>query len=403
VIPVEEARRRILEAAAPLPAEVVPLTGGLGRVLAEPVVARRTQPPFDVSAMDGWAVRAADVASVPASLRRIGEAPAGRRFPGAVGPGECVRIFTGAPMPDGADAVVIQEDADADGDRVTARASVAAGRHVRRAGLDFREGEDAIPAGTAMTARHVGLAAAMGWPGLRVRRRPRVAVLATGDEIALPGEPVGPDQIVSANGPALLAFVAACGGEPLDLGVAPDDADALARMAAAAEGHDVLVTTGGASVGEHDLVRDGLARGGMELGFWKIAMRPGKPLMAGRIGRTAVLGLPGNPVSSMVCALLFLRPLLLALQGVADPAPRTETARLGAAMGENDGREDYVRAEVADTPDGLVATPFPRQDSSMFRTLAASGGLIVRPPRAPALPAGAEVQVLRFPGSMAGI
>jgi molybdopterin molybdotransferase len=402
-MPVAEARRRILEAAVPLPAEVVPLSAGLGRVLAEPVVARRTQPPFDVSAMDGWAVRAADVASVPAVLRRVGEAPAGRRFPGAVGPGECVRIFTGAPVPDGADAVVIQEDADADGDRVTMREAVAAGRHVRRAGLDFREGEDSIPAGTVLTARHVGLAAAMGWPWLRVRRRPRVAVLATGDEIALPGEPLGPDQIVSANGPALAAFVAACGGEAVDLGVAPDDADALARMAEAALGHDVLVTTGGASVGEHDLVREGLVRGGMELGFWKIAMRPGKPLMTGRIGRTAVLGLPGNPVSSLVCALLFLRPLLLAMQGVADPGPRTETARLGAAMGENDGREDYVRAEVAETPGGLVATPLPRQDSSMFRALASSGGLIVRPVRAPALPAGAEVPVLRFPGSPAAI
>ncbi|HZH27043.1 MAG TPA: gephyrin-like molybdotransferase Glp [Azospirillaceae bacterium] len=397
MLSVQAALERILETAHPLPAELVALPDALGRVLAEPVTSRRTQPPMAVSAMDGWAVRAADIASVPTVLRQIGTVPAGGRFDGCVEAGTCVRIFTGAPLPEGADAILIQENASAAADAVTALESVPPGRHVRPAGLDFQAGEPGLPAGRALRARDIGLAAAMNVPWLMVHRRPRVAILSTGDEIVLPGDPVGPNQIVSANGPALAALVTACGGVPIHLGIAPDEAGALRRMAEGARGADLLVTSGGASVGDHDLVRDVLGEGGLAIDFWKIAMRPGKPLMFGRAGGVPLLGLPGNPVSAYVCALLFLRPLLLAMQGLA-VGDETVAARLGAPLPANDQRQDYLRAEVSLDGDGVpVATPFAKQDSSMMTLLARSDGLIVRDPHAPAVSAGATVRLLRFP------
>lgn len=395
MISVEEATARILAAFAPLAAETVSIADALGRVLAEDVVARVTQPPADVSAMDGYAVRSVDVASVPVTLTRIGEAPAGGAYGGTVGAGQCVRIFTGGPLPYGADAIVIQEDTEARGDSVTVKESAARGRYVRPAGLDFRAGDVGIKAGRVIGVRDVALAAAMNHPWLRVRRKPRVAILATGDEVVMPGEPIGPNQIVSSNGLALAAIVTACGGEPIQLGVAPDKADALQSLTAGARNADLLVTSGGVSVGEHDLVRSALSATGLAVDFWQIAMRPGKPLMFGRIDVTPVLGLPGNPVSSIVCATLFLRPAIAKMLGQADGGTRIRTAVLGGDLGANDRRQDYLRATLSTSASGqTVATPFKRQDSSMLATLAKADCLIIRAPNAPAARAGEAVDIL---------
>lgn len=394
LLPVGEAVRRLLDGVAPLPAETVPLALSGGRVLAEDLAARRMQPPFAASAMDGYAVRAAD-AAVGARLALIGEARAGARFDGRVEAGQAVRIFTGAPVPEGADAVLIQEDAERSGAAVLVREAVSPGRYVRPAGLDFRDGDVLLRAGRRLDARAVALAAAMNHAALPVRRRPSVAILATGDELVPPGGEPSPDQIVSSNNAGLAALVAAEGGAPRDLGIAADDIDAIGAAIEAARGSDVLVVVGGASVGEHDLTQAALTEHGMALDFWRIAMRPGKPLMVGRLGPMRVLGLPGNPVSALVCGLVFLRPLLRALLG-REPEPPPAVARLGAAVGANDLRQDYLRARIAATDDALVATPFPRQDSAMLATLAEADGLIVRPPHAPAAPEGAPVPVLLF-------
>ncbi|MBX6322082.1 MAG: molybdopterin molybdotransferase MoeA, partial [Rhodospirillaceae bacterium] len=398
MLSVEEAQARVRAAFRPLGTEQVGLSEAVGRVLAEDVVARRTQPPVAVSAMDGYAVRAADVAKVPARLKVVGRVPAGAAWPHPLKPGEAVRIFTGAPLPVGADAIVIQEDADAEDGHVRVREGAAPGRYVRQAGLDFREGEVGLEAGRLLTARDVGLAAAMNVPWLRVRRRPRIAILSTGDEIVMPGEPVGPNQIVSSNGPALAAFVQAHGGVALNLGVVGDDRKAVLARVREAEGSDLLVTSGGVSVGEHDIVQEALKEAGMELAFWRVAMRPGKPLMFGRIAGTAVLGFPGNPVSSIVCAVMFLAPAMRVMLGRpgADPV---EQAILGSDVPQNDRRQDYLRARLDRDGDGrLVATPFPKQDSAMLSLLARSDCLVVRPPHAPALEAGAPVPILRLAG-----
>lgn len=401
MIPVAEALARILDGVMPLPVEQVSLLDGFDRVLAADVTARRTQPPMAVSAMDGYAVRSADLAEAdtsPVTLRQIGSVAAGELFDRRIGPGETVRIFTGAALPEGSDAILIQEDAKAEGEKVVTSEVVTAGRHVRRAGIDFREGEVGLRAGRRLTARDIGFAAAMNVPWLTVHQRPRVAILATGNEIALPGDPVAPGQIVSSNGPALHAFIRSCGAEPIDLGIAADTVDAIAERAAAAAGAHVLVTTGGASVGDHDLVQPALTRIGMTLDFWKIAMRPGKPLMMGRLGTTRVLGLPGNPVSSLVCAVLFLRPLIARLSGHDDPAAEARgTARLGRALPENDRREDYLRATLTVDPDGaLVAHPFEVQDSSLLAAMARADALVIRPPHAPPAAAGDQVEILRL-------
>jgi len=396
MISVGEACARILDGLRPTPAETVSLAEAAGRTTAAPVFARLTQPPADVSAMDGYALRAGDGAE-GAVLSVIGSAPAGHPFAGSLGPGEALRIFTGSIIPDGADAILLQEDAEARDGRVVVRETVTAGRHIRRAGQDFRAGEEVIPAGRRLTARDIGLAAAANHPWLAVHRRPRVLLLATGDEIALPGEPIPPGGIVSSNAHALAALVRAAGGAPCILPVAADHPSAFAAVAEAAKGADMLVTTGGASVGEHDLVQSALGERGLAVDFWKIAMRPGKPLMHGRLGEVPVLGLPGNPVSTLVCAVLFLTPALARLCGRPDEAPATIPARLGAPVAANDHRADFLRGTLAaDDAGGLVATAFPRQDSAMLRLLARADALILRPPHAPALPEGASVQVIRL-------
>src|SRR2546429_2221110 len=346
MISVEEALARLLALLMALPPEQVSVADAVGRVLAEDVAARRTQPPFAVSAMDGYAVRAADVAQVPTRLRIVAEIPAGAGYGGTIGAGEAARIFTGAPLPAGADAIVIQEDTDRDGDRVTVKEGAPKGRYVRRAGLDFAEGDVLLKAGRRLTPRHIGLAAAMNRPWLFVHRRPRVGILSTGDEIVMPGDPIGPHQIVSSNALALAAFATACGGVPVLVGNAPDDPDALRRIAVAARGVDLFVTTGGVSVGEHDLVRDVLSEEGLAIDFWEIAMRPGKPLMFGHYRGTPMLGLPGNPVSTLVCSLLFLKPAIDKLSGLPEGAEALVTARLGVAVRLNDRRQDYLRSRL---------------------------------------------------------
>ncbi|HVC56830.1 MAG TPA: gephyrin-like molybdotransferase Glp [Stellaceae bacterium] len=397
MISVEEALARLLAPLAAVPPEQVSIAEAIGRVLAEDVAARRTQPPFAVSAMDGYAVRASDVAQVPARLRIVAEIPAGAGFGGVLGAGEAARIFTGAPLPEGADAIVIQEDTERHGDQVDIREGAPRGRYVRRAGLDFAEGEVLLHAGRRLTPRDIGLAAAMNRPWLFVYRRPRVAILSTGDEIVMPGDPIGPHQIVSSNALALCAFVTACGGVPVLVGNAPDDPDALRNIAAAARGVDLFVTTGGVSVGEHDLVRGVLSEDGLTIDFWEIAMRPGKPLMFGQYRGTPMVGLPGNPVSTLVCSLLFLKPALNRLSGLPDGAEGPASARLGVAVKQNDRRQDYLRARLVRAADGIVeAVPFEVQDSSMMRPLAASDCLVVRPPHAAALPAGSIVPIIAF-------
>lgn len=399
MISVEEAKERILAGIAPLPPEQVSLPDALGRTLAKDVVSRVTQPPSAVSAMDGYAVRAADVATVPAKLACIGEVPAGAAFEGEVGKGQAVRIFTGASVPAGADAIVIQEDTEHDGDTVTVTETSEKGRWIRPAGLDFSKGDVGLRAGTRLAPRHVGLAAAMNHPWLEVVRKPRVAILATGDEVVLPGDPLGPNQIVSSNSWALGAFVEANGGVPVQLGIAADNHAALRAIAAGAAGADLLVTTGGASVGKHDLVQAALGEAGLDVDFWRIAMRPGKPLIFGAFNGTPFLGLPGNPVSTLVCALIFMGPILARMLGL-ESQETTRTARLGADMGANDKRQDYVRARLSPGEDGEpIATPYPKQDSSMLSLLAGADCLILRPPQAPATKAGERVPILPFPAA----
>jgi len=401
MISVEEALRRLIEPLKPLAAEQVGLAEAFGRVLAEPVIARRTQPPAALSAMDGYAVRAADVAQVPARLRVVGAVPAGQSYDGPLNPGEAVRIFTGAPLPAGADAIVIQEDTGREGDIVIVREGAPAGRYVRPAGLDFVAGAPGIAAGRRLTARDIGLAAGMDRPWLMVHRRPRVAILSTGDEIVMPGDPIGPNQIVSSNSLALGAFVVACGGVPLQLGIAPDTPDSVRRLAEGARGADLLVTTGGASVGEHDLVKDALGVAGLELDFWQIAMRPGKPLMVGRYRDARMVGLPGNPVSTLVCALIFLKPAIERLSGLDPVAEPPVTARLAVPLSANDRRQDYLRATLARAADGeLEAKPFEKQDSSMMSLLARSDCLVVRAPLAPAAKAGERVTIIPLGGGL---
>lgn len=405
MIPVAEALARILSVCAPLPAETVFVTEALGRVLAEPVVARLTQPPFANAAMDGWAVRAADLAGAqadaPVTLTRIGESAAGHPFAGRLGPGQAVRIFTGAAIPDGADAVVMQEDATAQGDRVLIPVVLRPGRFIRPAGLDFTAGDALIPAGRRLTARDVALAAGANAAWVRVHRRPRVAVLATGDEIRLPGEPLEPGQIVSSNAIALCGLVTVEGGVAHNLGVAADTPDALAALAAGGAGADLLVTAGGVAQGDHDHVRAVLGR---DLTVDGVAMRPGKGVLFGSGGGQRFLGLPGNPVSAAVAAVVFLRPILRALQGMAPGDDGTVPATLGAALPPCDERADFVRATLTRGGDGgWVATPFSRQDSAMMSRLARADGLIVRQPFVSAAAAGDRVAVLPLTGGAVGL
>lgn len=397
LLPVEDARARIVKKVAALPAEAVVLAEARGRVLARPVKAIRNQPPFDSSAMDGYAVVAADLAATPVSLKVIGVSAAGHRYRGAVRSGEAVRIFTGAPVPKGADAVVIQENVALQAEPyISVQQPVAAGQNIRGAGIDFQRGEILLPAGTRLNARDIQLAAAANADVVQVRRRPRAMIFGTGDELVAPGGQPAADQIVSSNGHALTAMAEMFGADVIHLGIVPDKLKATQRAIARAEGADVLVTTGGASVGDHDYVREALVSSGVKIDFWKIAMRPGKPCMYGRKNGMHVLGLPGNPVSALVCARLFLKPLLDALQGLP-VTDELEDAVAGAPMKENDTRQDYVRAVLAPGGGGcLVATPFGRQDSSMQRSFRESQALIVRPPHAPAVQEGDLIKILRL-------
>lgn len=400
LMPVSDALAAVLADAEPLAEEIVALDQAYHRVLARDLAARRTQPPEAMSAMDGYAVRAADAATIESRLTVTGEVAAGRPFAGTIGPGEAVRIFTGGVIPAGADAVVIQEDTVADGNVVTIKEPAISGRHIRRAGVDFREGDVLLRKGTRLTERDLALAAAMNYPQLAVCRRPKVAILATGDELVMPGTTPGPGQIVYSNGYALHALARSEGADTIDLGIASDTLEATSAgiRRARERGADILITTGGASVGDHDLVQQALRDEGIALAFWKIAIRPGKPMMHGRLDAMRVIGLPGNPVSSYVCAFLFMVPLIRALSGRSVIHHKREHAVLGRDLGANDQREDYLRARLELREEGTpVAIPVSHQDSSLLANLAAAQVLLVRAPFAPKAEAGAPCEVLHLP------
>ena len=389
MISVDAALGHLFALAQPLPPETVPLRRAAGRVLLEDAVATRDQPPFPASAMDGYAVTGGD--HLPGRvLDVIGEAAAGHGFAGRVTPGSAVRIFTGAPVPEGADRVVIQEDVTREGDRITLGDRLEEATNIRAAGQDFARGAR-IAAPRRLTPSDIALLAAMNLPEVAVARRPIVALIATGDELVMPGENPAPDQIIASNSFALAAMIEAAGGEARMLPIARDTVESLASAFALAEDADLIVTIGGASVGDHDLVARVAEGEGMERAFYKVAMRPGKPLMAGRIGRAALLGLPGNPVSAVVCGHLFLLPMLAAMQGLpAAPAPRRE-AVLAEDVGPTGPREHYMRARL-EPGDGLPRIrPFARQDSALLSVLSGADALLVRPLGDGPLPAGTRV------------
>lgn len=396
LLPVEEALRLLLENVEPPGSEKLPIADCGDRILSTDIEALRTQPPFNASAMDGYAVRSADVASLSSRLTVIGSAPAGRPFSGTIGPGQAVRIFTGAPMPEGSDCVLIQEDALVlDDSTIEAKETVAPNRHVRALGLDFVAGQPLLSKGRRLDPAALSLAASANHAELSVVRRPLVAVIATGDELLPPGSAVGPGQIIASNGLGVAQIARSAGARILDCGIIPDDRDAITAAfdMSLQAGADLIVTIGGASVGVHDLVREVIiARGGM-LDFWKIAMRPGKPLMAGTLGGRKVVGLPGNPVASLVCSYVFLKPLIARMAGRAHEADLRQ-AVLGAPVAANDQRQDYLRATIRREDGRAIATPSAVQDSSMLRVMAEAGALILRTPFAPAAEAGEPCQIL---------
>jgi molybdopterin molybdotransferase len=397
LLSVRDAHARVIVAFSPLPAETVSVADAAGRVLASTPKARLTQPPADLSAMDGYAVRAEDVPAAPMTLKLVGQAPAGGSYGKALKPGETVRIFTGGPLPMGANAIVIQEDTEADGEKITILEAPQPGRHIRKAGLDFSTGDTPFKPGRILTTRDVALAAAMNLPWLSVHRKPRVAILSTGDELVMPGEPLGRNQIVSSSGIAVAALMRTWGAEPTLFDIARDDAKLIRDHIAAGAQHDLLITLGGASVGDHDLVQAALKAQGFAMDFWRIAMRPGKPLMFAAKERARVLGLPGNPVSTMVCSLLFVKPALERMLGQPGTMPTTKPVKLAVDVKQNDTREDYVRALITRGPDGgLIVEPHKIQDSSMLSVLAWSNALLVRPAHDPARKAGDIVQVIAF-------
>ena len=393
---VEEATARIVAAFVPTDGETISIADAAGRVLAADAIARCDQPPAPVSAMDGYAVRAADVAHVPAQLRVTGSSPAGGPFAGVVGTGEAVRIFTGGVVPDGADSIVIQEDTESRGDRVVVKAPPNIRQNIRPQGQDFHSGDVLATAGKRLGARDVSLLAAGDVASVTVRRKPMIAFAATGDELSRPGAPRKPGGIVASSGYGLAAMIEDWGGSARDLGILPDTEEAIASIAASAKDADMVVTLGGASVGDHDLIQKALGPKGFALDFWKIAMRPGKPLIFGRLGKTPLLGLPGNPVSTFVCALLFLKPAIAALLGTKNETPLL-LAKLIAPLAANGVRQNYMRARTELRDGQLWVEVFAAQDSSMLGILARADALVVRAPNAPAAITGDRVDILPLP------
>jgi molybdopterin molybdotransferase len=397
MISVAEALEQVTSSLNPVPTERVHVMQGLGRVLAEDVSARLTYPPTDISSMDGYAVIAADTTNAPTTLQQIGESKAGHGFSGTMSAGETVRIFTGAPLPHGADAVVMQENTTNEGAACTINKGVDRGNFVRSRGMDITEGAKLRSAGHRLTARDLGLLASANLAELAVYQKPRIAYLATGDELVMPGEDLGADQIISSNSVAIDACIRAFGGEPVSLGIAKDNADSLREAINCMGDVHMLVTIGGASVGDYDLVQSVLGDEGLELGFYKVAMRPGKPLIFGTIYGVPMLGLPGNPVSAAVTSLLFLKPAMDILSGMLSGNVTTGTAILGGDLDANDQRQDYIRSSLSlDDGGSQVALPYGRQDSAMMSLLADSDCLIVRPPYAPAAKQGEMVEIVLF-------
>jgi molybdopterin molybdotransferase len=399
LLPVADALAQVLQDAAPLPAENAPLAEAAGRVLAADIAALITQPPADVSAMDGYALRAEDIARAPVSLKVIGEVAAGHPFGKPVGAGEAARIFTGGVLPSGTDTVVIQENTSRQDGAVMINTSAPRGKNVRIRGLDFKQGDVLLPKGRRLTARDLMLAAAMNHAAVPVHRMPKVAVVGTGDELQPPGTALRPGQVVYSNGFALCTLARQEGATAIDLGIASDRVEAIGSAVRRARelGADILVTAGGASVGDHDLVQQSLAAEGLALSFWKVALRPGRPVMHGRIAGMHVLGVPGNPVSSYVCALLFLLPLIRRMAGRTDLAAASETAVLGVDLPANDERMDFLRASLKPGPGGLpIATPLPVQDSSMMAALARADCLMIREANAPALLSGSACSIVKL-------
>ena len=399
LLSVDAALDRILASLSPTMPTRLLLTDALGQILAENIHAKLTLPPHDVSAMDGYAVRADDVADCPTKLTCIGESAAGHPWAGRVEAGQAVRIFTGGYVPDGADTIIIQENVDATSDAdhtvITVREGEAMGRYIRSAGLDITAGALALGKGTLLSARCIGLAIAAGATSAVVSKPPRIGILSTGDELVSPGQTPGPGQIISSNATFLSAFVKSCGAEAIDLGIAADKPGAVSDAVVAATNLDMVVTTGGASVGNHDHIVSDLADGALD--FWKIAMRPGKPLIWGKIGRTPLLGLPGNPVSTAVCALVFLAPAIRKFGG-GTHQQHLFSAAITTDLPENDLRQDYIRANMERADHGLTSVrPAQLQDSSMMATLANADAFIVRPPFDPPLTAGDIVSILPMP------
>lgn len=406
LLPVDEALQLLLSGKVPAGKapdghETISLHQAGDRVLASPLYASFNQPPFDTSAMDGYAIRFADVTSLPITLKLIGSSAAGNGFTGTIQAGEAVRIFTGAPLPAGADTIVIQENTHATGDTVTLLEGIEKSRHIRRAGLDFQDGECLLQSGHLLDPASLSLAAASGHAEVSVYKRPHIAILATGDELVPAGTKPGRDQIVSSNSYGVADIARRNGGEIKDLGIVPDNLALIeqAILKAAASGTDILVTLGGASVGDHDLVHKALTNCGVKLGFYKIAMRPGKPLMFGELERgdkapMLILGLPGNPVSSLVCSYVFLAPLVARLAGKT-PTTRVSSAKLAQNMGQNADRRDYVRASLTHNSDGsLLVTPLPVQDSSMLTVITRADALLIREPYAAPAQAGDHCNIL---------
>jgi len=396
MISVAQALQQILSNVSQTCAETVALSEAHNRALAQDVVANLTQPNLAVSSMDGYAVKSSDLNAIPTPLTVIGESPAGGCFTGNVGKGEAVRIFTGAPVPVDTDTIIIQENTTRDGDLIQVLEPAKAGCFIRPKGLDFSVGDVLIKAPKVLTARDLGLAAAANVPWLAVKRRPIIAIIATGNEVVMPGEPLGENQIISSNSVLLKAYVESLGAKALNLGIAQDDKKSLARLLASANQADLLITIGGASVGDYDLVNQVLDEQGVDLGFYRVAMRPGKPLIFGKLNGTPVLGLPGNPVSVGVTSAVFLKPAILTMLGL-DSHITPVSATLDVNVNENDQRQDYLRATTTyDERGQAIVTPFNKQDSAMLSRFAKADCLIIRPPHAPAANAGDNVEIIKL-------